>query len=269
MAAAGLPVPPGFVVTAAAFAMFLDHHRVAASGEALRRLILDSSLPGEIGDPIRLAYDAMGSNLPVAVRSSALCEDGETASFAGQQESFLNVCGADAVVRRVQECWSSFFTPRALFYRAQKGAITGTGMAVVVQEMVFADKSGVLFTADPVEKLRDRMVIEAVFGLGDGLVSGQLTPDHYVLDRNDASLLREWVPIQKTAIVHDAENGGTREIALPNEQGRGRVLSQDELESLWQVGLRLETLFESPQDVEWCIRGSDLLLVQSRPITTL
>ena len=158
------------------------------------------------------------------MRSSAVGEDGEGASFAGQQETFLNVRGDDAVARDVRECWASFFAPRALFYRAQKGTLSDTRMAVVVQEMVLAEKSGVLFTMDPIRKRRDHMVIEAVFGLGEGVVSGMITPDHYVVDRKSGAVVNEVISVQSIAILPDVEHGGTRHVELSEAEGGERVL---------------------------------------------
>jgi pyruvate,water dikinase len=296
MTQAGLAVPNGFVVSAHAFHAFLETHGIlavihgltssldvhaAAALEAaaseIQNLIVSNAMSSEIRATIVDAYHVLGARSgshafggpTVAVRSSAVSEDGEAASFAGQQETFLNVRGADEVVRRVQDCWASFFSGRALFYRAEKGALDDTRMAVVVQEMVVAEKSGVMFTVDPIEKRRDRMVIEAVFGLGEGIVSGLLTPDHYVLDRDDGSIVREFVSVQTSALVCDAQSGGTRHVELSEDDGGARVLTDDELGRLRDAGLKLEAFFGSPQDVEWCIRGRDLLLLQSRPITTL
>lgn len=287
MSAAGLPVPPGFVVCAQAFEAFLDEHQARAdfanltadldvhsdraleeAARQLRSAILCRPLPASLDGEIRRYYASLGVETAVAVRSSAVAEDGEAASFAGQQETFLNVRGADAVIHHVRECWASFFSPRALFYRAQKGALSDTRMAVVVQEMACAEKSGVLFTIDPVAKSRDRLVVEAVFGLGEGIVSGLLTPDHYVLDRATGQVLDEFVAIQTTAIVHD-DAGGVQTVELSEEQGGARVLSAAELEALRRMGLLLEDFFGKPQDVEWCIRRGELLLLQSRPITTM
>jgi len=239
MAACGFPIPRGFVVC--------DQ----ASDES-----------------IAAAYEELGADVAVAVRSSAMCEDGETASFAGQQETFLNVRGAVEVTRRVKECRDSLFTPRAVFYREQKGDPADTRMAVVVQEMVRADKSGVLFTADPVRKTPGHIVVEAVFGLGEGIVSGLITPDQYVIDRSGGALVREFVATQLTAIGC-ADDGGTKEIDLPEEQGAARVLSARELDCLVALGVRAEQLFGAPQDIEWCIRGNEIFLLQSRPITSL
>jgi pyruvate,water dikinase len=288
LSAAGFPVPPGFVVCAPAFRDFLEESRaleevirltanldvhddraLEAASEGLRSAILTNPLPERIHRDIVDGYLGLGPERDVAVRSSAVGEDSETASFAGQQETYLNVRGTAAVTHYVRECWASFFTPRALFYRAKKGALTETRMAVVVQEMAHAEKSGVLFTIDPVEGRRDRMVVEAVFGLGEGIVSGLITPDHYVLERESGRLADEFIAIQASAIVHDAENGGTREIELSEEHGSARVLEPAELEALLRMGQRLEEFFGRPQDVEWCIRGGELLLLQSRPVTSI
>jgi pyruvate,water dikinase len=266
MAAAGLPVPPGFVVSAGAFEAFLDScgggaliadltanldvddmgavERAAAS---IGQLIVSTPLPAPLARAILAAHARLEHGELVAVRSSAVSEDGQSASFAGQQESYLNVAGADAVLHRVQECWASFFSPRALFYRARKAVLADTRMAVVVQEMVQADKSGVMFTVDPIRNRRECMVIESAPGLGDAIVSGEITPDHYVISRHDGASVDTFIP----------------------DEERGRVLSDAELNGLREMGLRLEAVFGSPQDVEWCIRGGDLLVLQSRPITTL
>jgi pyruvate,water dikinase len=150
------------------------------------------------------------------------------------------------VLRRIQDCWASFFSPRALFYRGQKAVLGDTRMAVVVQEMVAADKSGVLFTVDPIRGRAGCLVIEAAHGLGESIVSGEVIPDHYVVSRSDGSLVDEFL----------ADTGQ-------------RVLGEKELNRLASLGLRLEEFFGSPQDVEWSIRGGDVFLLQSRPITTL
>ena len=265
MAAAGLPVPPGFVVASVAFHDFLDacggaaliasltddldvddHRAVDRAAERIQRLIVSTSLPAPLADAILVAHGRLIHGDFVAVRSSAVSEDGLTASFAGQQESYLNV-PRDAVLDRVRECWASFFSPRALFYRAQKAVLADTRMAVVVQEMVQADKSGVMFTVDPIRNRRECMVVECAAGLGEAIVSGEITPDHYVISREDGAIIESFIP----------------------DEERGRMLAGHELEDLRKLGLRLETFFGSPQDVEWCARGGELLLLQSRPITTL
>jgi pyruvate,water dikinase len=291
MVAAGLPVPRGFVVCTAGFHAFLDHHggtvdilaglsgldvhdpgALESASAKVCSWIRSNPMPADLEELIRNAHRELAKGRDdclLAVRSSAVAEDSDAASFAGQQETFLNIRGCDAVIHHVRECWASFFAPRALFYRAQHGALSDTGMAVVVQEMVQAEKSGVMFTVDPIQKRREYMVIEAVWGLGEGIVSGLLTPDHYVVAREDGSIVNEFVALQPVALMYDAVAGGTAEVELPEEKASARVLSNQELNGLRELGLRLEAYFGKPQDVEWCIRGEELLLLQSRPITTL
>ncbi|MCX2727984.1 PEP/pyruvate-binding domain-containing protein [Thermomicrobium sp. 4228-Ro] len=289
LAAAGLPVPPGFVVTSAAFATFLAETGLAATirsllqqvdpnerrvleaaAAELRRAILTAPLPIELDAAIAGAYAELGHGEPiaVAVRSSAVAEDSQQASFAGQQETFLDVRGVDAVLDRVRACWASFFSPRALFYRARKGSLDDLAVAVVVQELVEPEKAGVLFTVDPVQRRRDVLVIEAVFGFGEALVSGEVTPDHYEIERTSGRLLRAIVPVKRSMTVR-AEDGGLTERAVPDELQRARVLDDRELATLRELAEQVEAFFGSPQDVEWAIARSELFVLQSRPITTL
>lgn len=243
MAAAGLNVPPGFVIRADVMASLVDVEalRACARGldwEGAQALVGSCEPPRE---HIGRAYERLGGS--VAVRSSACAEDSEEASFAGQQETFLEVEGADDVCDRVVECWASFFSERALFYRSQKGSLEDLEMAVVVQTMIAAEKSGVLFTVDPVARRRDRLLVEAVFGLGEQVVSGEVTPDHYIVDRRG--------DVKTERLVH------------------GGVLTQEELRTLVEAGTALEERFGGPQDIEWAIVGDTLFLLQSRPVTTL
>jgi pyruvate,water dikinase len=224
-----------------------DTRAVEAAAQAIHDLIVRTPLPAPLAQSILKAHARLERSELVAVRSSAVSEDGQTASFAGQQESYLNVRSGDEVLRRVQECWASFFSQRALFYRAQKAVLADIRMAVVVQEMVQADKSGVMFTVDPVRNRRGCMVIEGAPGLGEAIVSGEIIPDHYVVSRDTGTVV--------DLFVADDECG--------------RALTDRELNGLRELGLRLEAFFNSPQDVEWCIRGEALLLPQSPPITTL
>jgi pyruvate,water dikinase len=244
MTAEGLPVPAGFVVPSWALAEAVDGERLRALARAgdhagAHALVVRAKPAGSEVDE---AYAQLGAGR-VAVRSSACAEDSETASYAGQQETFLNVEGAGEVRRRIVECWASFFSDRALFYRERKGSLDDLRMAVVVQQMVAPEKSGVLFTVDPVQRRRDRMVVEAVFGLGEQVVSGEVTPDHYAVDRS-GSVKRERLA-----------NGG--------------VLQPDELTKLAELGCALQDRFGCPQDVEWAMANGQLYLLQSRPVTTL
>jgi pyruvate, water dikinase len=240
----GMPVPPGFVVTSAAFVAAIDearlrgHCRVGDMAGA-RRIVAAAKPPAAI-----VAEHYAGLRGPVAVRSSACAEDSETASYAGQQSTYLNVEGLSAVLAKIVECWLSFFSDRAVFYRAEKGSMDDIAMGVIVQEMIDSKKSGVLFTVDPVQGRKDRIVVEAAFGLGENVVDGEHTPDHYTLDRKGT--------IKRSTIV------GTQ------------VLDEVELRRLAEMGRKLEEMHGCPQDIEWAFdRSGDLFLLQSRPITTI
>ena len=267
MSALGLPVPPGFVIPAECLAAALPD-----GGEALRAALPDAERAQEIvaaAEPpaaIADAYEALGGDPPVAVRSSACAEDSETASYAGQQETFLHVRGAAAVLDRVRDCWASFFSERAIFYRRRKGSLDDLGMAVVVQRMVQADVAGVLFTCDPVRRRRDRMVVEAVLGLGEAAVSGQVTPDHYVLKR-DGTLKKAHVATQPFAIVPLPE-GGTTERELDPDRGGAQKLGEEHLRALARIGDDLEQRLGRPQDIEWALEGGEIYVLQARPVTT-
>jgi pyruvate,water dikinase len=243
LTAAGLPVPPGFVVPSWVLEESVHEDALRASAaasdhEAATALVRAAEPPRQA---ISEAYEQLGGE--VAVRSSACAEDSEVASYAGQQETYLRVTGADEVCARVVDCWASFFSERALFYRSRKGSLGDLRMAVVVQQMVAPSKSGVLFTVDPVQRRRDQMIVEAVFGLGEQVVSGEVTPDHYVLDRD----------------------GGCKREHLVN----GGVLESVELVALAQLGRSIEERFGRPQDIEWAIADDRILILQARPVTTL
>lgn len=256
MTAEGLPVPPGFVIPAHVLPDSLDTDRLlelarSRSAEELQKLVAAAEPPR---DKITAAYENLVGarrtathkllgDKKVAVRSSAVAEDSEAASYAGQQETYLFVEGADEVCQRVVDCWASFFSERALFYRSEKGSLEDLRMAVVVQKMVDPDKSGVVFTVDPVRRRRDRMVVEAVRGIGEQVVSGEVTPDHYVLDRKGKT--------KREKVVDD------------------RVLTDEELRKLGELGRQLEERHGVAQDIEWAIAGGEIYLLQSRPVTTM
>jgi pyruvate, water dikinase len=256
MTAEGLPVPPGFVVPAHVLRDSVDKERMlelatSRSAKELQELVAAIEPPKEkitaayenlVGGRITASHKRVGGK-KVAVRSSAVAEDSEAASYAGQQETYLFVEGAEEVCRRVVDCWASFFSERALFYRAEKGSLEDLRMAVVVQKMVDPEKSGVVFTADPVRRRRDRMVVEAVRGIGEQVVSGEVTPDHYALDRKGK--------VKREKIVAE------------------RVLTDEELVRLAELGRMLEERHGAPQDIEWAIVGEEVFLLQSRPVTTL
>jgi pyruvate, water dikinase len=264
MTGLGLPVPAGFVVPAdlLAAAVDADALRAALPDHEKAQAIVAAAL---VPDEVAAAYAALGEDPPVAVRSSACAEDSETASYAGQQETYLHVRGADAVRDRVRDCWGSFFSERAIFYRQKKGSLDDLGMAVVVQRMVRSDVAGVLFTCDPVRGRRDRMVVEAVLGLGEAAVSGQVTPDHYILKR-DGSVRKAQVAQQAIAIV-PVEDGGVEERELGDE-GSEQKLGEEQLRELARIGDDLEQRLGGPQDIEWALEGGEIYVLQARPVTT-
>jgi len=264
MTGLGLRVPEGFVVPAGCLASVVD-------AEALRAALPDHDkaqaivAAAEVPDEVAETYAALGDRPPVAVRSSACAEDSETASYAGQQETYLHVRGGDAVRDRVRDCWASFFSERAIFYREKKGSLDDLGMAVVVQRMVQSEVAGVLFTCDPVRGRRDRMVVEAVLGLGEAAVSGQVTPDHYILKR-DGSVRKAQVSRQPIAIV-PVEDGGVEERELGDE-GAAQKLGEEHLRELARIGDDLEQRLGGPQDIEWALEGGEFYVLQARPVTT-
>jgi pyruvate, water dikinase len=260
----GLPVPEGFVVPADVLETVVDAEALRAAlpdhGKA-QAIVAQAEVPAAIAE----MYEALGDDPPVAVRSSACAEDSETASYAGQQETYLYVRGAESVRDRVRDCWASFFSERAIFYRQKKGSLDDLGMAVVVQRMVRADVAGVLFTCDPVRGRRDRMVVEAVLGLGEAAVSGQVTPDHYILKR-DGTVRKAQVAKQPFAVV-PVEDGGVEERELGDEGGEQK-LGEEHLRALARIGDDLEQRLGGPQDIEWAVEGGEIYVLQARPVTT-
>jgi pyruvate,water dikinase len=286
MTTADLPVPPAFVVTADTYRSFIettgideelfslvdveteDSEALADAAEAAQELILETPMPEELHDEILGAYAEIGDEVPVAVRSSATAEDLPDASFAGQQDTYLNVTG-EALVDRVRECWASLFTQRALYYRNEQGFENDlVDIAVVVQQMVDSEKSGVMFTSHP-STGAPVVTIEAAWGLGEAVVSGAVTPDNYVVDRESGELRDETVAQKKVMHVRDEETGETVERQVPEDKQGKRVLSDAELDELREIGEMIEEYYGEPQDVEWAIYEGDIYLLQSRPITTI
>jgi pyruvate,water dikinase len=276
LAALGMPVPPGFVVTADMLAAALPN-----GGAALRRLVSERGVSAAeraqamvreavISDQLRVAlteaHAALGDDVAVAVRSSACAEDGEAASFAGQQETYLYVRGLEDVLDRVRDCWASFFSDRALFYRAEKGSLDDIEMAVVVQRMVDPEVAGVMFTVDPVGGRTDRIVVEAALGLGEAVVSGEVTPDHYVL-KLDGTVRKRQVQVQSFRIV-PAPGSGTVKESLDESLGAMPKLDDEQLRALAEVGTELHRVTGVPQDIEWALADGELFVLQARPVTT-
>ncbi|MFC7098474.1 phosphoenolpyruvate synthase [Halobaculum marinum] len=284
---AGLPVPPGFVVTAGTYrtfieeagiddelfaAMDIDPEDSAALREAEQTaedLILGTELPDSVRDEILEAYRSMGDGEAfVAVRSSATAEDLPDASFAGQQETFLNV-REEALVQRVKECWASLFSQRAIYYRQQKGfPHSEVDIAVVVQQMVDAEKSGVMFTSHP-STGEPEIIIEAAWGLGEAVVSGSVSPDNYVVDRETAAVEQVTVADKKLLMEKDLETGETVERPVEEEKREAQVLGDDEIARLVELGRQVEDHYGTPQDVEWAVYEGEVYMLQSRPITTI
>ena len=283
---AGLPVPSGFVVTADTYRTFIEETGIAeelfdavdvdtADSTALaeaeqraRKLILDTEWPDDQKQDVLAAYDDLNGDPVVAVRSSATAEDLPDASFAGQQETFLNITRED-LLDRIKRCWASLFTQRAIYYRQEQGfAHDKVDIAVVVQRMVDAEKSGVMFTSHP-STGAPQLIVEAAWGLGEAVVSGSVTPDNYVFDRTDDELADVTVATKKVMCVRDDETGETVEHAVPDEKQDRRVLADEEIRALRDLGERVEDHYGGPQDVEWAIVDGDIYMLQSRPVTTI
>jgi len=284
---AGMPVPDGFVVTAAAYLDALERGGVrerlvrtasdvdagdvavlAARSAELQGLVRDVGIPDDLRAVIVEAYAALGVDVAVAVRSSATSEDSAGTSFAGMNETFTNVVGVERLLDRIVDCWASVYGRRVVAYRESQGIDDEPAIAVVVQKMVDSERSGVLFTADPASGDRSRVVIEAAFGLGEVVVSGAVQPDTYTLHKDGPRLLSAIVGEQAFKIVRGAV-GTDETVALSQEDGARRVLSDEEAIALARLGLRVEEHYGAPQDIEWAIEGGEYHLVQSRPITTL
>ncbi|MDQ2049916.1 phosphoenolpyruvate synthase [Natronolimnohabitans sp. A-GB9] len=283
---AGLPVPPGFVVTAGTYRSFIEEAEIdeelfeavdvdvddsaalADAADRAQELILETPFPDDLREEILESYHGVGDGEAfVAVRSSATAEDLPDASFAGQQETFLNVT-EEALLDRVRECWASLFTQRAIYYRQEQGFDhSAVNIAVVVQQMVDAEKSGVMFTSHP-STGDPTMIIEAAWGLGEAVVSGAVSPDNYVVEREDRDV-DVTVAEKKVMHVKDEETGETVERDVPAEKRDERVLADEELDELLDLGERVEDHYDEPQDVEWAIVDGEVFMLQSRPITTI
>lgn len=286
---AGLPVPAGFCVTTAVYEVLIDtssikeaihelsfldpanSEQIADAGADLRARIREQQVPKDVRDTIKTSLDIEGSDpeQAYAIRSSATAEDLPEASFAGQQETYLNFHGADEIIDRVRDCMASLFTDRAIAYRAKNNiSHEKVALAVVIQEMVIPDVSGILFTADPQTGNRHVASIEAGYGLGEALVSGDATADTIRVDTRTNELLDYDVSDQQVA-VRPRPEGGTETVELDSGDGTSRVLSEDQTRALVEIGMKIESLFESPQDIEWCLNNGELSIVQARPITSL
>ncbi|MFI7611630.1 rifamycin-inactivating phosphotransferase [Nonomuraea terrae] len=282
----GIRVPAGFCVTTDAYRRIVadtpsmadrldqlshlnpdDREAMRTLSADIRRTIEGIAIPDDLAAAITRALARLGEQAGYAVRSSATAEDLPTASFAGQQDTYLNVVGPAAILRHVSRCWASLFTERAVTYRRRNGIDDRkVRMAVVVQQMVFPHASGILFTADPVTGNRKVATVDAGFGLGEALVSGLVNPDVYKV--RDGEVVTKAVAAKQRA-VHPLPDGGTREVAIDPRRQEQAALTDAQVVRLVQLGRRLEAHFGRPQDIEWCLVDDDFQVVQSRPITTL
>jgi len=288
MTSLGLPVPKAFVVTAQAFRKFLiekgiedtvfrrlerldvdDNDALESVSREVQDIVLSVDIPDHIKEDIIDAYARMGANGEVvAVRSSATAEDLPEASFAGQQETFLNVLGDDDLLEAVQRCWASLYGARALYYRAKQGFDDrGVNIAVVVQDLIRSEKSGVLFTSHPVTG-EPLTIVEGSWGLGEAVVSGSVSPDNYVFDLRSGRVVDRLIAEKEIMIVPEGERG-VKTVNLSSEERIAPVLSDDEVARLATFGKIAEEHYGVPQDIEWAIIGDEIFILQSRPITTI
>lgn len=291
LTAAGLPVPPGFVISAAAYAAFCDatglRSRIAErladvdvedtaqldrAAVEIRSMIESEPMPEWLEDAICEAYADLGDsdpNVAVAVRSSATAEDTASASFAGMNETVLNVRGTIFLLDAVRQCWSSLFGARTIYYRAQKGfAQADMDIAIVVQRQIEATRAGVMFTIDPASGARDRLVIEGAFGLGEAVVSGAISPDRYVVSKDELRIEKREVRHKETEVIA-AANVGTLTRQLDPGQADKAVLSEEEARRVAELGVRIEAHYGAPQDTEWAIDATGKIwMLQARPVTS-
>ena len=291
MTQAKIPVPPGFIVTAKAYFDFLkkanlideirdtlkpvdpnDSKQLQQASSDIKQTISNAPMPPEIAAEIKKAYREMGDGL-VAVRSSATAEDLPEASFAGQQRTFLNIQGEDDVVMAVQGCWASLFEARASFDRVQQGFdLFKVGIAVPVQRMVQSEASGVMFTLEPVTSDTSKILIEAVYGLGEAIVGGEANPDQYVVDKDHLKILNKKVSHQDWELVRNVKGSGENaniKIDLPVGRASQQKISDDEIVEVARLGKLLEEHYKFPQDIEWAKEDRHIYIVQTRPVTTI
>jgi pyruvate,water dikinase len=291
MTRAKIPVPPGFIVTADAYFDFLKKSKLTSKINKLlkplnpdnsnqlhqiagqiKQLIIDTPIPPEIAEEIKHSYNKMGGGL-VAVRSSATAEDLPEASFAGQQRTFLNIEGRKEVITAVRGCWASLFEPRAIFYRHQQGFDHfRVGIAVPVQKMVQSEASGVMFTIEPVTSDSNHIIIEAVHGLGEAIVSGEVTPDLYIVDKKTTKIVSKKTARQELQLVRNPGAVGEEAniwVEMPPEEQTRQKVTDEEIVKIARLGKKLEEWYKFPQDIEWAKQDSEIFIVQTRPVTTI
>lgn len=290
MTKAGFPVPGGFAVTVPAYDLFLkendistkiyeilsvtdveDPAQLESASRKIQKIVNTAKFPDQVFKDLVKSYRKMSgtfSKALVAVRSSATAEDLPGMSFAGQQATFLNIKGEANLQVAVRECWASLFTPRAIYYRVQnKIKHEKVGISVIVQKMVQSEVSGIMFSIDPVTNRKDRIIIDAVWGLGEMIVQGSYIPDHYVVQKDTFSILSKEVNDQKMQYVKNGQE--TKEIAVPKKLQDKVKLTDDQIVTLGKISQKLQDHYYFPQDSEWALEKGKLYIVQTRPITTI
>ncbi|MCA9397980.1 phosphoenolpyruvate synthase, partial [candidate division WWE3 bacterium] len=279
MTQAGLPVPPGFTVTSSAFQYFLkeeglidqikklligldrdDSKELQRVSAEIKKAIVKAKMPSDVAKEIKKSYKELskGKDAFVAVRSSATAEDLPGASFAGQQETFLDVRGENDVISSIQKAWASLYESRAIFYREEKGFDhLKVSIAVPVQKMIQSEVSGVMFTIDPLTNDRDKVAIEAIFGLGDALVGGQITPDQYIVSKASWSISNKHTIKQTTMLGYTATSEEEQVASVPvsKEYQDKQKLTDEQVITLAQLGKKVEDHYGFPQDIEWALEG--------------
>lgn len=286
MTNANIPVPPGFVILADAFFRFLeetdlgqeiqtelskinykDINSVNKASLKIRALIFSVPMPEDLEKEIIFNFKKLKTKF-VAVRSSATAEDSSSASWAGELETYLNTTEKNLFLN-VKKCWSSLFTPRAIFYRHEKKLLkTKVGVAVVIQQMIDSEISGIAFTVHPVTQDHNQIILEAGYGLGEAIVSGSITPDSYVLNKKDCSFLDINIASQEKQIIKGA-TGGTKWIPVPKNKQTQQKLTNRQIVELTKLCISIEKHYKFPCDIEWAFNHGKFFITQSRPITTL
>ncbi len=293
---AGIPVPPGFVVTTAAFEAFLEANDpkgeirreisgldasdltgIAAAGDSIRRRIRQSHVPADISETISDNFQRLSgssSGVPVAVRSSATCEDSDDASFAGLQDTYLWVLGETDLVEKVRACWASLYNAESISYRLRLGLVEEQlSIAVVVQQMIDSACAGVMFTRSPTTGDRSVIVIEASWGLGSCIVNGEVTPDRFVVNKVTGDINKRDISKKATEHIPERTTGGVRELKIDDERCNKPCLDDETICRLWEIARKVERHYGCPQDIEWAVpRDSSnadqrVFLLQSRPET--
>jgi len=291
MTSAGIPVPNGFVVTSSAYFSFIeqtgipakmrgilesldvsDSKKLQQAAKQVQEIVINAPMPTELAEEIKKSYAELGGGL-VAVRSSATAEDLPEASFAGQQSTYLNIGSGENVVEAVHSCWASLFEARAIFYRKEQGFDHfKVGIAVPVQRMVQSEASGVMFTVEPVTSATNEIVIEAIYGLGEAIVSGEENPDLYVVDKETLSIVSKKLSRQDRKLIVNPDRSSKNPnlwVSVDADVRKMQKLADEDIIDLARIGKHIEEHYQFPQDIEWAKEGKEIFIVQTRPVTTM